>query len=384
MNEATVAEHTHAIPEAIFASHEVRLAGQQWIVAAALIVLAFASMPSMWQEVEKFLPGPDYRTPYALSNDYWLFSRYSRWAASRADTLVIGDSVIWGQYVGKDQTLPHYLNQLAGQDRFVNMGVDGLHPAALAGLIKHYGRPISGRKVIVYCNLLWMSSKRHDLQVEKETPFNHPALVPQFFPRIPCYRAPWSQRVDIVFHQNVPLLGWTDHLRVAYFDQMSIPAWTTKSPYQSVSKTALRGLPPPDDGPHQEPIPWTERGMEKQDFPWVELDSSFQWGSFRKALETLQARGNRVFVVVGPFNEHMLQPASLEAYARLREGVAGWLREHGIAYYMAPALPSKHYADASHPLSEGYAALAKELYADPAFARFDADERGIASPKGGA
>jgi hypothetical protein len=214
------------------------------------------------------------------------------------------------------------------------------------------------------------------LQVEKEFQFNHPALVPQFSPKIPCYKASYSRRFSIAVQRLVPLLAWTDHLRVAYFDQMSIPAWTVKNPYDSLLKAALRGLPAPDDGPHQEPVQWTERGLAKQDFPWVQLDTSFQWRSFQRMLETLQARGNRLLVVVGPFNEHMLEPGSLEAYARLREGVAAWLREHGIAHYVAPVLASEDYADASHPLSKGYAVLAKELFVEAAFARFDAEERG--------
>lgn len=376
MTERKVAERAGAAGAENLSTHEVRPSGRQWIVAITLIAASFLSLPLVWQRIERFGPAPDYRIPYALSGDYWFFSRYCRWAASRADTLVIGDSVVWGQYVGKDQTLPHYLNRLAGRDRFVNMGVDGMHPAALAGLIRYYGRAISGKNLIVYCNLLWMSSKRHDLQVEKEFQFNHPALVPQFFPQIPCYKAPYSRRVSIAVQRLVPLLGWTDHLRVAYFDQMSIPAWTIKNPYESFLKAAMRGLPGPDDGPHQEPVQWTERGLTKQDFPWVQLDTSLQWRGFGRALETLQARGNKVFVLVGPFNEHMLEPQSLAAYARQREAAAAWLRDHGIAYYVAPVLPSEDYADASHPLSQGYAVLAKELFANAAFSRFDAGERG--------
>jgi len=383
MKEAATAEHMPAVPEATFGSHEVRLSGRLWVLAIALIGGAFIGMPVAWQAAEHFRPTADYRIPYALSSDYWLFARYCQWVASQGQTFVVGDSVTWGQYVGADQTLPHCLNQLAGQDRFANMGMDGMHPAALAGLIHYYGRAISGRNVIVHCNLLWMSTKKHDLQVDKEFQFNHPALVPQFFPRIACYRAPYPQRLSIVVQRLVPLLGWTDHLRVAYFDQMTIPAWTIEHPYGDLLKAPIRGLPAPDRGPHQAPVPWTQAGLTEQDFPWVPLDTSFQWRSFRRALETLQARGNRLFVLVGPFNEHMLTPESLAAYVQRRDQVAAWLDEHSIPHYVAPALPSEDYADASHPLSEGYALLAQGLFNDQAFARFDSGRAALPRPDGG-
>jgi hypothetical protein len=68
---------------------------------------------------------------------------------------------------------------LAGGPRVVNLGVDGVHPVALAGLVEHYGHEIRGRKVLLHCNLLWMSSPEADLQGGKERSINHPALIPQ-------------------------------------------------------------------------------------------------------------------------------------------------------------------------------------------------------------
>ena len=45
---------------------------------------------------------------------------------------------------------------------------------------------------------------------------------------------------------------------------------------------------------------------------WVDLGTSLQWRLFRAAVHTLLRRGNRVFVLVGPFNEHLLEADSLE------------------------------------------------------------------------
>ncbi|HUV63022.1 MAG TPA: hypothetical protein VMW24_03935, partial [Sedimentisphaerales bacterium] len=155
-------EHSNTA-EVPFNSNNVRLSGSEWIVVGIICVAFFLAAPGLWARFEKFGPGPDYRLPYALGSDYWLYSRYCRWACSRYDTLVVGDSVIWGHYVSPDSTLSHYLNQYAGRDQFANLGVDGTHPAALGGLLKYYGRNISGKNVILHLNPLWMSSEKHDL-----------------------------------------------------------------------------------------------------------------------------------------------------------------------------------------------------------------------------
>ena len=127
-----------------FASNAVRLSLGQWGVVAAIVTAVFLLTPRIWQQVETFETGADYRVPYGLSNDYWLFDRWCRVACSRGNTLVIGDSVIWGQYVRTNETLSHHLSARAGNGRFANVGLDGAHPVALAGLLEHFGRAICG------------------------------------------------------------------------------------------------------------------------------------------------------------------------------------------------------------------------------------------------
>jgi hypothetical protein len=66
-------------------------------------------------------------------------------------------------------------------------------------------------------------------------------------------------------------------------------------------------------------------------------------------------------VLLGPFNEHMLTDEGKQTYSELRSGVISWLAGRGIACCVPTTLPSEMYADASHPLAEGYAVPANQL-----------------------
>ena len=345
-----------------FTSHGVRLTRRHWTIVGLFSVVLFTVTPVFWKRAEKLEIEPDYRTPFSLSSDYWEYARYADIAAKRSDTLLIGDSVIWGQYVTREQTLSHYLNELAGHEQFANLGLDGAHPLALSGLIENYGEGISGKNVILLCNALWMSSPKHDLQVEQEFHFNHPRLVPQFSPGIPCYKESMSARLGILVERHVPFNAWTGHLQNAYFEHADIPAWTLEHPYSfPLSAVSLR-VPPSDNLLRHEAISWTERGAKKQSFPFVELDKSLQWHAFQHTIETLQQRGNTVFVMVGPLNEHMLDDTSLKSYVRVKSEIETWLKSKNIQCFVPTALPSEEYADASHPLSNGYRLLARQLF----------------------
>ena len=147
-------------------------------------------VPRMWKRFESFNPGPDYRIPYSLSKDYWLSQRRLESAVQAHAVILVGDSVVWGEYVRPDGTLSHYLNQQAAQpNQFVNCGVNGLFPLALEGLLRDYGGALRNQKVLLHCNMLWITSPKADLSIDREETFNHSRLVPQFSARIPCYRA---------------------------------------------------------------------------------------------------------------------------------------------------------------------------------------------------
>lgn len=375
-------------PEIPFGSSEVRLAPGEWAVALVFLAAVAWFVPVGWQRIEPLPAGPDVRIPFRLGYDYWTFDRFCRRACDEPQVLVVGDSVVWGHYVDPGETLSHYLSELDGDRRFANLGVDGIHPVALAGLVEHYGHAISGRRVVLNANLLWMSSKRRDLQVAKEFAFNHPELVPQVLPKVVldslrglapdappdvrCYKASGDDRLGVVARRTVPFLRWTRHLQVAYFDDVDLPAWTIEHPDRNPAAAITLQLPSPDEPPSPPPVakPWTEQGIPQFNPAWVELETSLQWQYFRRAIRTLEARGNRVFVVVGPFNEHMLTEESLGIYQKRKQEAAAWLRENRIPHAVPPALPSQLYADASHPLAEGYRVLAEQLLADKSFDRF--------------
>jgi hypothetical protein len=348
-------------------SHALRLSGRDWLIVAVVLLAFFALAPALCDRIEAFDPDSDYRIPYELSSDYWLYRRHCRRACDRGKVLVVGDSVVWGHYVPPEQSLTHYLNEISGRDRFANLGLDGTHPAALEGLLRHYGR-LSGRVVLLHLNPLWMSSTKHDLQTSKEFHFNHAELVAQFAPKIPCYKASRGKRLRIAVRRKVPFSNWMNHLRSAYYGSMDFQTWTLERPCRNPVMPLLGGLPASVGVPEPSGGSWVDKGAKKQRLAWVELESSLQWRFFRRAVELLQSGGNKVFVLVGPFNEHMLNEADAALYDTIKNGVETWLHENEVPSFIPSPLPASYYVDASHPVGEGYALLAKRLLSQPQFA----------------
>src|SRR2546421_8182672 len=103
-----------------FTAHGVRLERRHWIILALFTFAMFTLTPVIWKRAEKFDFEPDYRQPYSLSNDYWQYARCAQATCEHCETVLVGDSVVWGQYVTREQTLSHHLNQLAGRERFGN------------------------------------------------------------------------------------------------------------------------------------------------------------------------------------------------------------------------------------------------------------------------
>ncbi len=369
-------------PELPFVN-EVRLRPQHWAVAAGVVLLVVTLTPWVWKKLERFAIGPDYRIPYALSKDYWLYEQRLQ-RASPTNIVLLGDSVVWGEYVLADGTWSHFLNQETGvPNRFVNAGVNGLFPLALEGLVRCYGGSLRHQKVILHCNLLWLTSPKADLSTDKEESFNHAALVPQFSPRIPCYRADASERLNALVERNVPFLEWVSHLQNAYFGQQSIPKWTLaeaggdpprypnayRNPFSQITLTVPAE---PADDPQRGPLsprhkPWSTNATGTTQFEWVALDQSLQWHAFQRVLEVLRQRDNDVLVVLGPFNEHLMARENLPAYRKIHEEIVAWLAQNQIPHWIPEPLPSVLYADASHPLTEGYQLLAKRLFDDRVF-----------------
>ena len=378
-------------PETRFVN-AMRLGTREWLAVAAVVTVVLLGTPLLWKKVERFDTGPDYRVPYALSKDYWLYERRLE-RITPTNIAVIGDSVIWGEYVRPDGTLSHYLSEQSGQPgRFVNAGVNGLFPLAFEGLIRHYGESLRHRKVILHCNVLWMSGPKADLHTEKEERFNHADLVPQFSPRIPCYKADLNRRLAAVVESHFTFSQWANHLQVAYFGQKNVLTWTLeedssspprypnayRNPFAQITLTV-----PPEPAIHPERGPtsprhkaWSATGASGSPaegstrFEWVELEQSLQWAAFRRLVKLLQSHDNDVLVVLGPFNEHIMAAENRQAFRRLRDGISEWLTKNQVQHVVPATLPSALYADASHPLTDGYQMLASRLSGDAAFQKW--------------
>jgi hypothetical protein len=403
------APRAEAAAKPLLSVNEMRLTGRQWL-ATILIVTAFAcGFPTVWKHLEPFPTGPDYRIPYALSRDYWLYER--RLDQLPATTIpLVGDSVVWGEYVRPDGSLSHFLNQRSGNPTaFANCGVNGMFPLALEGLLKDYGRAISHRKVILQCNLLWLSSPKADLRAPGDGNVNHSRLLPQFDFDIPGYKADLSERLSAIFERHVPLLAWSQHIDTAYFGDKSIPQWTLeendadppglpnawKNPLDNL-RHGIPGEPAVDRqrGPKSyRHRPWNSDGAEPMDFDWVSPDRSLQFATFLRVVRLLRSRGNDVLVILGPFNEHMIagNPHAESGFGHQRQDAVSsddlgtvdhdqWMRYEsirteaaqslngeGVPVVIPATLFSNFYADASHPLTEGYVQLAGEIFGTPAF-----------------
>ena len=362
----------------------MRLSARCWLAVAAIVAIVLLGTPWIWKKIERFETGADYRIPYPLSKDYWLYERRLERITS-TNIAVIGDSVVWGEYVHPDGALSHFLNEQCGQPgKFVNAGVNGLFPLAFEGLIRHYGEPLRHRKVILHCNVLWMSSPKADLSTTKEERFNHADLVPQFSQRIPCYKADLNHRLGAVVERHFTFSQWANHLQIAYFGQKNILTWTLeedgsgnppgypnayRNPFAQMTLTvptepSLDVERGPGSSRHK---PWSSTGQASTRFEWVPLDRSLQWAAFQRLARLLRSRDNDVLVVVGPFNEHIMAAENRPAFQRLRDGVVDWLTKNHVPHVVPATLPSALYADASHPLNEGYKLLADWLSYDPAF-----------------
>src|SRR5262249_53179789 len=80
-------------------SNSIRLNGRQWLALGLFALLLFVCAPLLWKNSEPFPLEPDYRIPHDLAGDYWLYKRHVELAAGHYDSVLLGDSVVWGEYV---------------------------------------------------------------------------------------------------------------------------------------------------------------------------------------------------------------------------------------------------------------------------------------------
>jgi hypothetical protein len=266
--------------------------------------------------------------------------------------------------------LTHYLNALNGHEDFANLALDGVHPIAMEGLVRYYGASMKGRKVLVNLNLLWMSSPKQDFQGAEEFRFNHPRLVPQVVGRFACYRPSLAEVVSVEAERHIGFFACVKHISINCFGNMPMDNWTLEHPYESPLAALRAPLPGTDVEPQSKPVDWKTRGMGAQSFEWVRLSESNQWRAFTRTIALLRERGASVFVLFVPINPYLQTDESrARGEAQARDAKA-WLEAARLSYYCADGLESVQYADASHPLADGYAAVARGLKECGAFKKW--------------
>jgi hypothetical protein len=351
----------------------IRLRLREWLTVGLIVAACFIAAPRLWERFERLPQLPDGRVSYEASEDYWTYRSRMRNIVESERIPILGDSVIWGEYVSAAETLSAFLNAESDSRRFANAGVNGAHPLALSGLVDNYTGDLNNRWVILHCNLLWMSSPERDLQSDNDVPINHARLIPQFSARIASYKAPFSKRLGIVIDRSVPFFDWVSHVRSRYFEGQDLQSWSIANPYSNPLAQFRREFPEDASEARHAPVPWTAQGIEPQEMPWVELRSSLQWEAWRRTALDLHSNGTHLLVVVGPLNEHLLTDSSRLQYQSRQQEVEAWLDEQGIPFVAPAVLPSNEYGDASHPLSGGYARLARSISSEAAFRKWLGD-----------
>lgn len=359
--------------QAPFSSNAVRLSPKEWAVTIILLALVVLIIfPLTWQRLEKFERGANFRLAQHYRDDYWLFAKWARTASKEYPIIFLGDSVIWGIYVGNDSALPARMNNLSGKNKVANLAIDGLHCVALESLLKYYGLAISHKKVILHFNPLWLNSRKFDLSGEKEFPIHHPRLLPQWLPRIKSYQDGLEVKAGIIQERYLPHISLINHLRLYHFGNKNFSQWVVDNPYKNPFAQISLRVHVASEKSRSEVKNWQERKLSIQNWQWVSLTDSFQWKYFVKSIKLLQSKGNKVFIMVGPINPHMLTPESLRRYRALQSDIAVWLEQNHIDYFIVPDMPSHLYVDASHPLKEGYDIIAQRMFTDDKFLNWSA------------
>ena len=329
------------------------------VTAAVVLAIVLGIVP--WYAGARQDPqiGDDFRLAHDLRDDYWGYRHTARKACERYPAVFIGDSVIWGMYVDNANTLTTLLNRRLGREIFGNLAIDGLHPVAMETLVRYCGNAIRGREVYLYWNPLWMNTPLYDLSGDKEFSINHPRLLPQFDWRIKSYRASLDDRVGAFLDRSLEYRAILHHCRTAFLDNEDFKTRLAKHPAENPFARCKFTFDPGEKKKNANSrVTWKQAGIPKQDWPFVGVDRSRQFRSFRAVIRELENRGNRVRVVLGTLNPHMQTPESLARYRKLRAEVEEDLKRSGTAFIDLPELESSEYADASHPLAAGYRKLA--------------------------
>lgn len=357
-----------------------RLSFRGWLVACAIIAALWIFVPGIVVPNLNLQEDPQFRVPYSLSEDYSLFRNYASQVRETPDSealdlVMLGDSVIWGEYVAKENSWPAELTQIwnasvngSGNERAIriwNFGLNGAHPTALRGLIRLHGDWGRSTPMIIHFNPLWMTSPERDLSTDKPAPFNHPALAPQFSERPKVYKEELGERLRVAVGQRAGFLLWAQGMRIRHLDGYDWSGWAMENPRSTpldaefVQKSDDLWK---DDGIREgvEAISWEARRIPKQSFSWVDPADSYQWAQFQRLMDELREQGRKFLVVLGPLNTWVMKDTELPIYQNLLDQVESVLKEKSIPCWRPDPVTSEFYADTSHPIAKGYAELAEQ------------------------
>ncbi len=335
------------------------------IISISLLLMITAAIPLILPLTDTSLFYGNYRIPYSMGEDYFLYSRYSKYTAKDGRIPVIGDSVIWGHYTDSENTLPAHLNRISTERGFVNLGLDGIHPAAMSGLIDIYASGLKNKKVIVGVNLLWMSSPRHDLSGPVNNEINHKILLPQFHREIPAYQPLLEEKISASITRSIPFFTWIDHLRLSQFAGKSFYIWTMDNHDKSLKEFFSH-----KDDKFKIPEGTLPEKMQEQEIEWITAEKSLQWKFMLETLISLKKNGNEVAALITPFNTYMMTTDSRKKYFSILAEMEWILRENGIIPIIPLILEKKYFADSSHPNAEGYKLIAEDMMKNREFLQF--------------
>lgn len=342
----------------MFERQGLELTLQEWLVVGLFAMAFLAVAPSISFRPKTPVLEADYRIPYPLSRRYDLYKRYTTLAAQQAPTLLVGDSVIWGQCAVRHETLAAQLNAMSRQPRFVNAGLDGMNPVALYELLQYHAPGIEKSRVLLQFDPLWMMVEEDSAHDVREALYNRADITPRLAAK---FTGPFKETVSAAWRKladATPIGSWEDRFADAKLDFL---AWSLEHPYESPLAAISSTLPPSDDTSHLRLTAWNATPARPTSAGWLNLSTSVHWQAFRNILELLEQRGNKVLVVIGPMNEHQMDEPTLAGYRKLKSQMDADLSAHGVRHLVASVLDASHYGDICHPLGPGYAALAKEL-----------------------
>jgi len=349
----------------------LNLSGKEWLVVGLLVGLLVLAAPAIPIRPPSPIIERDYRIPYALSRHYELYRRYTTLGVAQFPTLLVGDSVVWGQCARRDQTLSHHLNEMTREPRFANAGLDGMHPLALVELLTYHAPAIQGKRVFLQFNPFWLILTDPSLPPRKGTLFNRPDLIPRL---AAPFKSALQHAIEVSgsrLFRDFPLRDWGDRLADSRLDFL---AWSLDHPYESPLRAISSTLPPSEDLHSQRLTSWDRSSGTLLNAAWADPDIDVTWTAFEQILQMLQGRGNRILVLLGPLNEHLMAPPMRERYQALKLKMAARLKTLGVRCFVASLLPETHYADLCHPLGAGYEAIAQELLREESAWLLDLDE----------